>query len=76
MSVRCGDHATAAALSKRLAHVSYRLDGCLLVSYGRLLGQAAVMLGRAREPRGYYEQALEVCARARCRPERALTRLE
>jgi DNA-binding CsgD family transcriptional regulator len=75
VSVRCGDRVTAAALSNRLAHLGDRLDGCLLVSYGRLLGQAAVMLGRAGQARDYYEQALDVCSRARCRPELALTRL-
>jgi DNA-binding CsgD family transcriptional regulator len=62
-------------LVHRLAHLSNRLDGSLLVSYGRLLGQAAILLGRDGDARGYYEQALEVSAQARCRPELALTRL-
>ena len=32
--------------------------------------------GRPEKARGYYEQALDVCTRARFRPELALTRLE
>jgi hypothetical protein len=41
----------------------------------RLLGDAALLLGEPDKALGYYGQALEVCARVRFRPERAVTRL-
>jgi tetratricopeptide (TPR) repeat protein len=44
-------------------------------SGARLLGDGTALLGQPDRARGYYEQALEVCARVRFRPEIALTRL-
>src|SRR5487761_845018 len=43
------------------------------VCVARLLGGAAALLGEPERARGYYEQALEVAARAGNRPEAALT---
>ena len=45
------------------------------VSVARYLGAAAALLGEPDEARAYYQQALEVCARVRFRPEIALVRL-
>jgi DNA-binding NarL/FixJ family response regulator len=46
------------------------------VSYARLLGAAAALLGERREARAYYLQALDVGATIGFRPEIALTHLE
>jgi len=43
---------------------------------GRLCGGAAALLGETEKARGYYAQAIEICAKVRFRPELALTRLE
>jgi len=68
----------ATVLSGRLAPISHLLhtEAYMMNCVGRLTGAAALMLGRPEEARGYYDQALEVCTRARHRPEIALTRLE
>jgi len=42
----------------------------------RLLGAAAALLGKPDQARAYYQQALDVCAKIRFRPEIALTRLQ
>jgi hypothetical protein len=42
----------------------------------RLLGASAALLGKPAEARSFYQQALDVCARVRFRPEAALTHLE
>jgi DNA-binding CsgD family transcriptional regulator len=73
-SVRCGDLATAATLVPRLAPLAGGLQG-YLVSFGRLLGDAATMLGQFDAAVGYYRQAVDVCQKVRFRPELALTRL-
>jgi DNA-binding CsgD family transcriptional regulator len=73
-SIHCGDVATAAALVPRLSPLAGGLQG-YLVSFGRLLGDAATMLGQFEAARGYYRQAVDVCQRVRFRPELALTRL-
>ncbi len=44
-------------------------------SIGRLLGDGSLLLGKLDEARAYYQQALEVCAKVRFRPEIALIRL-
>jgi hypothetical protein len=59
-SVRCGDLATAATLVPRLAPLAGGLQG-YLVSFGRLLGDAATMLGQFDAAVGYYRQAVDVC---------------
>jgi tetratricopeptide (TPR) repeat protein len=47
-----------------------------LICVARHLGGASALLGKTEEAREYYNQALEVCAKIRFRPEIALTRLE
>ncbi len=46
------------------------------VSVARYLGAAAALLGKLDEARAYYQQALEVCAPVRVRPEVAPTHLQ
>ena len=57
--------------SRGLALLYYTVQ----VSPGRLLGDAAVLLGQYDEARDYYEEALEICHKVRFRPEIALIRL-
>jgi hypothetical protein len=47
-----------------------------IVSYGRLLGEAAAMLGRPEEARSCYQVALDMCQKVRFRPEIALIHLD
>jgi len=67
------------ALAARLAAFADRLTitGSAFFggSVGRLLGDAAAMLGEPESARGYYARALDVCAKVRFRPETALVRL-
>ena len=44
-------------------------------SVARLLGDASVLMGNPPEARAFYQQALDVSAKMRFRPETALTRL-
>jgi DNA-binding CsgD family transcriptional regulator len=74
-SVRCRDSVSAAALVRRLAPLASGLQG-YLVSFGRLLGEAAVMLGQFDASRGFYLEAIDVCHKTRFRPELALSRLD
>jgi DNA-binding CsgD family transcriptional regulator len=74
--VHCKDTSTARALLQRMAPLANRLDGLCFVSFGRLLGEAATLLGRPAEARHSYEQALQVCQKIRFRPELALIRLD
>ncbi len=77
-AVIVGDRKAAAILAQRLSS----LAGMSLTRPGntrcpaRHLGAAAVLLGDREKAKAYYQQALEVCARVRCRPEIALTRLQ
>jgi DNA-binding CsgD family transcriptional regulator len=73
-SVGCGDKSTAASLSTRLSGLADKLHD--LVSIGRLLGEAAMFLGRPTDARQYYQQALDVCTKVRFRPELALIQLD
>jgi len=67
----------ARRLVERLGPVSGHIAGWqVLTAIGRHLGAASLLLGRPDEARAYYQQALEVCQRARFRPEIALTRLQ
>jgi DNA-binding CsgD family transcriptional regulator len=76
-SIHCNDAVTAGALAQRLAPLADRVDGWSMVSYGRLLGQAALLTGRgAVEARDAYEKAIAACQRVRFRPELALVRLD
>jgi tetratricopeptide (TPR) repeat protein len=73
------DEATTRALSGRLTAAADRLmfsSGYFCTgSTARLLGEAAVLLGQPKEARAHYQQALDVCAKVRFRPESAITRL-
>jgi DNA-binding CsgD family transcriptional regulator len=74
-SVHCQQVDTARALVRRLAPLAGGLQG-YLVSFGRLLGDAAVLIGEYDAARDFYRQAEDVCSRTRFRPELALTRLD
>jgi DNA-binding CsgD family transcriptional regulator len=74
--VRCNDTSTARALLQRMAPLANRVDVTCLLSFGRLLGEAATLVGRPAEARHSYEQALQVCQKIRFRPELAQIRLE
>jgi DNA-binding CsgD family transcriptional regulator/tetratricopeptide (TPR) repeat protein len=76
VAIRCRDTATAATLLGRFAHLADRLESPGMVSYGRLLGEAAVLLGRYDEALAFFEQAVHICEKVRFRPELALTRLD
>jgi transcriptional regulator with XRE-family HTH domain len=47
-----------------------------LISFGRLLGEGAVLLGRPAQARDFYAQAIGICEKVRFRPELALTHLD
>jgi hypothetical protein len=74
------DHETVGALARRLTPLAGRLawepGGSITGSVDRFLGQAAALLGKPDEARAYYQQALEVGARVRFRPETALIQLQ
>jgi DNA-binding CsgD family transcriptional regulator len=72
----CRDASTAEALHDRLVALSNRLHGVNLVSIGRLVGEAAAMLGRPDDARARFEEALNLTQRVRFRPEVALIRLD
>jgi tetratricopeptide (TPR) repeat protein len=74
--VLCEDHEAAQALARRLAPLAmYPCSKGAAVSFGRLLGAAAALLGEREQARAYYRQALEACAAISFRPEIALTHL-
>src|SRR5579859_2480904 len=75
-SVLCSDRATAEVLLQRMTPLANRIDGATLVSYGRLLGEAALLVRSPAEARDLYEQALGVCQKVRFRPELALIHLD
>src|SRR5437660_928077 len=58
---------------RRLSPLAGRLQAWYtIVSFGRLLGEAAAMLGRPDEAQTYYQRALSLCHKVRFRPEIAL----
>jgi len=71
-----GDRELAALIRPRLAPVSALIEENFLTCVARHLGDASALLGEREQARAYYEQALEVCAKIRFRPEVALTRLQ
>jgi DNA-binding CsgD family transcriptional regulator len=76
-SIHCKDALTAGVLSRRMAPLANRVDGWSMVSFGRLVGEAAVLAGHeAAEARVAYEKAIAVCQKVRFRPELALVRLD
>ncbi len=52
------------------------MTGPSLTCPSRHLGAAAAFLGRPEEARAYYEEAMDMATRLRCRPEISLTRLQ
>ena len=67
----------ASVLAQRLSSVaSLALADTRMICIARQLGAAAALLGAREQAKGYYQQALEVCAKVRFRPEIALTRLQ
>ncbi|HLA65469.1 MAG TPA: LuxR C-terminal-related transcriptional regulator, partial [Candidatus Saccharimonadales bacterium] len=70
------DTPTAQALACRLAPLAPIPCAKEGVSYARLLGDAAALLGERARAQAYYQQALEVCAEIGFRPEIALTHLQ
>jgi tetratricopeptide (TPR) repeat protein len=72
-----GDADAARALERRLAGMA-RYPCVILtgLSWARLLGGAAALLGEREKARAYYAQAIEQCTRIRNRPELALAHLE
>jgi DNA-binding CsgD family transcriptional regulator len=73
---RCGDETTAAALLARLEPLADRVQHQNMVAYGRVLGEAALMLGMREHARDFYLRALAVCEKLRFRPERAIIQLD
>jgi hypothetical protein len=73
-SVLTRDRETAEALVPRFAAMAGELRSVCWMAVGRLLGDAAVLLDKPDEARGFYDQAVEVCSVVRHRPELALTR--
>jgi tetratricopeptide (TPR) repeat protein len=77
-SVVLQDAEAARVFEARMAPLAGLLhtDAGMIYCIGRLCGGAAVLMGQPEKAREYYEQALDVCTRARFRPELALTSLE
>ena len=76
-SVLCGDRDMAEAVVRRLAPLASRVHGNYpVVSYGRVLGDAAAMLGQPERARDFYREAMRICERVRFRPELALIQLD
>jgi class 3 adenylate cyclase len=81
VAVLTGDTETLGVLMPLLGHLAGRLSeamfpGGVSWSYGRLLGEASVLLGNPDDARERYVQGLEVCERVRFRPELALLHLD
>jgi DNA-binding CsgD family transcriptional regulator len=72
----CGDEVTVTALLGRLAPLADRLQHQTMVAYGRVLGEAARMLGKREQARDFYLRGLVVCEKVRFRPERAIIQLD
>jgi tetratricopeptide (TPR) repeat protein len=77
-SVVLEDVEAAAVFEARMAPLAGLLhtEVGMIYCIGRSCGGAAILRGQPEKAREYYEQALDVCTRARFRPELALTRLE
>ncbi len=73
---RCGDVTTAEILVRRLSPLANRLQRTDLVSFGRLLGEASLLVGKPGHARRYLRQALELCRKISMRPEVALIQLD
>jgi hypothetical protein len=60
---RCGDEATVTVLLARLTPLADRVQHQTMVTYGRVLGEAARTLGNREQARDFYMRALAVCER-------------
>jgi tetratricopeptide (TPR) repeat protein len=74
-AVLLGDRETTAELAPLLDPSRGRLVQSV-GAIARVLGDAAKLLDKPNEARAYYEEAIEVCAAFRYRPELALSHLE
>jgi tetratricopeptide (TPR) repeat protein len=76
-SVLLKDTEKAVQISECLRPAAHLLaaHGGYLACNARHLGDAANLLDKPEEARGYFKQAIEVCEKVRFRPEIALTRL-
>ncbi|MSQ15463.1 MAG: hypothetical protein EXR50_06340, partial [Dehalococcoidia bacterium] len=70
------DKEAAALLAHKLSGVASLLTAPEHTCIARHLGEAAALLGDKEKAGAYYQQALEVCAKLRHRPEAALTHLQ
>ncbi|MSQ15368.1 MAG: hypothetical protein EXR50_05850, partial [Dehalococcoidia bacterium] len=71
-----GNAEIAGILESRLDGLGSMISLGQLTSFARVLGAAAALLGDREKAKDYYQQALEVCAKVRFRPEAALTHLQ
>ena len=76
LSVRWADVPSTEKLVARLEPMAGRLQHDFLISFGRLLGEGAVLLGRSAQARDFYAESISICEKVRFRPELALTRLD
>ncbi len=72
------DQEISALLAGRLSDIATLAVGGepVLTCPGRHLGAAAALLGEPEKAKAYYQQALEVCAKVRYRPETAIIHLQ
>jgi len=74
------DREVVSLLAPRLSNLAHLVIivpfTAVCTSIARLLGASAALLGDREKAKAYYQQALEVCAKIRFRPEIALTRLQ
>jgi serine/threonine protein kinase/tetratricopeptide (TPR) repeat protein len=76
-AVLCADLEATRALKGRLASMSrFSCAVHSTLSWSRVLGSAAALLGERDGARAYYEKAIEQCQNMRNRPERALSHLQ
>src|SRR5207245_963220 len=75
-AVLVGEIEMTRILEHRLSGVASMLANPHLTCIARHLGAAAGLLGNKEKAKEYYQQALEVCAKIRHRPEAALTHLQ
>jgi tetratricopeptide (TPR) repeat protein len=76
-AVQDGDVEFVQAVSPRVAGMTrFACAGTTLISWPRILGAGAALLGEPERARALYEQAFESSGRLRNRPELALTHLQ
>jgi len=75
-AVMAGNRELAALICPRLAGLAALVESSVLTCVARHLGAASALLGEREQARQHYEQALELAAKVRFRPETALTHLQ